>query len=84
MPERLNAPTGALQNLQDAGCDDATVAEFLRLETQGCRTGQLCLLAQHRKSLLDAIHQNQRRLDCLDYLLFQLKKQATQHSKPEG
>ena len=31
------------------------------------------LLTPHRKSLLDALHADQAKLDCLDYLLFKLR-----------
>ena len=35
---------------------------------------QLCRLRQHRKELLRRIHDGQRQLDCLDYLIYQVKR----------
>ena len=34
----------------------------------------LRLLNQHRRLLLDAMHREQKRIDCLDYLLYQIRK----------
>lgn len=63
------------QNLTDAGCDAETIRHCMHL----AKTGELArakpILARHRQSLLDAVHQNEKRIDCLDYLLYQLEKQ---------
>lgn len=32
------------------------------------------LLGKHRDTLLDTMHREQKRIDCLDYLLYQMKK----------
>ncbi len=32
------------------------------------------ILARHRQALLDRIHKGQKEIDCLDYLLYSLKK----------
>ena len=34
------------------------------------------ILSQHRRALLDVIHENERRIDCLDYLIYQIEKQG--------
>ena len=33
------------------------------------------VLSRHRQTLLDTVHQNEKRIDCLDYLVYTLKKQ---------
>ena len=33
------------------------------------------LLEQHRKRLLEKVHMNEKRIDCLDYLVFQMNKE---------
>ena len=62
------------QALRDAGCDDAAANEFMKL----CAAGQAAkaqeLLFQHRKELLDGIHAEERKLSCLDYLLYTLRE----------
>ena len=59
------------QNLLDAGCDGSQIEAFERLAGSGDRVE---LLEIHRKDLLEKLHQSQRQLDCLDYLLYQLRK----------
>lgn len=70
---------GALQkNLMDAGCDPALTERFLRLAEQGREKEALMLLAKHRKSLLDCCHTAERKIDCLDYLVYQMEKKTKQ------
>lgn len=63
-----------VQNLRDAGCDEETVERFLALEAAGDRREQLRLLARHRRQLLERVHREERRIDCLDYLVYQIQK----------
>ncbi len=57
-------------NLRDAGCDEAFIAEF---EELGSSCARLCLLKARRRELLGAIHAEQTKLECLDYLIYQLR-----------
>lgn len=61
-------------NLKAAGCDAKTTERFLQLETAGERREQLRLLAAHRQRLLDRVHREERRISCLDYLVYQLHR----------
>lgn len=63
-----------IQNLADAGCDQQTSEQFMKLEVTGEKQGQLKLLNKHRRFLLDSIHTVQKQIDCLDYLVYQIKK----------
>lgn len=63
-----------LQILKDAGCDRKTVETFLMLEDTGNTKEQLKLLSSHRKRLLDQVHEEERKIDCLDYLVCQIQK----------
>lgn len=63
-----------LDNLKDAGCDTEFVDRFLVLELSGQYQEQLNLLSAHRRHLLDCLHQEERRIDCLDYLVYQIEK----------
>ena len=50
------------------------------LEQSGQYREQLRLLSDHRRRLLDCLHQEERRIDCLDYLVYQLEKhRAEEH-----
>ena len=59
-----------IQNLKDAGCEQNLIDEFLKLE----KSAQFSLLAKHRSNLLEELHKNQKQIDCLDYLIFNLKQ----------
>ena len=71
----MESPDSVIQNLKDAGCDSETVAQFMELGMEGNRQNQLKLLEQHRKRLLEKVHRNEKRIDCLDYLVFQMNKE---------
>ncbi len=64
-----------VQNLKDAGCDEATIQTFMDDLHSGKQAMGAKLLERHRRSLLDDLHGSQKRIDCLDYLLFTLQKQ---------
>lgn len=65
-----------IQNLIDAGCDSETISAFIGEIENGNLESGLRLLAVHRRSLLDELHREQKQIDCLDYLIYQMKKQA--------
>lgn len=65
-----------IQNLEDAGCDSKIVEEFLALNEEGKTGEQLKLLARQRQQLLDQVHREERRIDCLDYLTYQINKKC--------
>lgn len=67
-----------VQNLKDAGCDQATIQIFLDDLRGGEQLKVMRLLEKHRRTLLDNLRQEQKRIDCLDYLLFMLQKQQGQ------
>jgi len=63
-----------IQNLKDAGCSASVIDKFMDCYQAQSNAEQKRLLATHRSSLLDKIHKNQKRLDCLDYLIYQLNQ----------
>ena len=71
----FNRPDAALiQNLKDAGCDTQTIENFMSDLHKGKEESSLKQLAIHRKKLLDSIHKEQKQIDCLDYLVYQMRK----------
>ncbi len=62
------------QNLLDAGCGSNTVQRCMDLIKKGENAELLRLLSHHRRELLDAVHQNEKRIDCLDYLIYQIER----------
>lgn len=64
-----------LRNLKDAGCDDETIKKFFQMRAGGRRQEQYRLLSMHRALLLDKLHASQQMIDCLDYLVYVMKKE---------
>lgn len=61
-----------IQNLKDAGCDTETIENFMSDLQKGDKKSSLKYLDVHRKKLLDALHKEQKCIDCLDYLVYQM------------
>lgn len=76
MIEMTQSQSAVVQNLKDAGCDQKLIQCFLEYQVEGNLKEQLKLLVQQRGLLLGKIHKNQKRIDCLDYLIRTMKKQT--------
>ena len=63
-----------LQNRKDAGCTDEMVEKFMALRGSDDEEQQIRLLSDHRKHLLEKLHREEKRIDCLDYLLYQMQR----------
>ncbi len=63
-----------VQNLIDAGCEKDFIAEFMEALRKENISKDLKLLQTHRRSLLDNLHKEQKRIDCLDYLVYVMTK----------
>lgn len=75
MPEASDTKGILRQNLIDAGCDQELAQRCVAL-TQGEKTAEvLRILARHRQTLLDMVHQGEKQINCLDYLVYMIKKQ---------
>lgn len=75
MWDYMNDTSAVVQNLKDAGCDEEIVKKFMELAETGERQKQYRLLEKHRKNLLEKVHNREKQIDCLDYLVFQMKKE---------
>lgn len=64
-----------IQNLKDSGCNLEMIQEFTAKLRKGNKAEGIHLLEIHRRFLLDSLHTEQKKIDCLDYLLYQLKKE---------
>ncbi|KIR03627.1 hypothetical protein P261_02442 [Lachnospiraceae bacterium TWA4] len=78
MADITNKKAMLLQNLQDAGLDDEHIKCCMSMAEEYSDVKMLPTLLQYRTVLLDTIHEKQDKLECLDYLIFQLqsKKQT--------
>lgn len=64
-----------IQNLIDAGCGQEFILEFMEDLRKDNISKDLKLLQAHRRSLLDNLHKEQKRIDCLDYLVYRMTKE---------
>ena len=67
------------QTLRDAGCTEEA-AKTLMADVRDSRR-LLELLARHRADLLDEVHRCEKKIDCLDYLVYRIKQ--NQHKREE-
>ena len=64
-----------IRNLRDSGCGEDTIKAFVE-DFRGEKFSEgLKLLEAHRRILLDELHKEQKRIDCLDYLVYKIKKE---------
>ena len=75
MPNAADTDDILLQNLADAGCGAEVVRQCMALVQKQNQAELMRVLSHHRQTLLDTVHQNEKRIDCLDYLVYTLKKQ---------
>ena len=68
--------SGIRRNLSDAGCNAATADKFMALHDEGKTGEQIRLLKTHRAALLKKVRDNQKRIDCLDYLIFTMAQKS--------
>ena len=61
------------RNLNDAGYAEMTNKSFLELCASGKMKEGIHILQKHRNTLLDRIHESQKKIDALDFLLFKLR-----------
>jgi hypothetical protein len=63
------------QNLLDAGYSKSRADRFMTYVKSGDRESQEQDLALKRTKILEKLHQENRHLECLDYMLYELEKQ---------
>ena len=71
---RYDSEAAIVRNLEDAGCDQDTITDFVEQLRIGNQKDQRQLLEKHRKFLLERVHKEEKRIDCLDYLVYQISQ----------
>ena len=74
MTERTKQEQAVVANLADAGCDKEQIEQFMDFLKSGRKEAGLSLLAKHRHFLLDCYHADQKKIDCLDYLIYKMNQ----------
>lgn len=83
-----NSEEDVIQNLKDAGCDRKTIESFMKCMNQDDVSGQLRLMKEQRRCLLNKVHRakllsenefcpEEKMIDCLDYLVYQMGRNKT-------
>lgn len=73
---RYGSKEAIVQNLKDAGCDQDTIDCCIKCLESGKKEELLRRLEKHRKGLLHTVHQGEKQIDCLDYLVYQLNRHS--------
>ena len=63
--------------LADAGCGKELIKQIEACQSSGRQKDQLRLLGDYRRLLLEKIHAEQKKLDLLDYLVWNIKTNAS-------
>ncbi len=63
------------ENLIDAGCTEELISEYESCADCGDEKKCMKLLEKHRRALLDEVHTGQKKIDCLDYLIYKKNKE---------
>lgn len=63
-----------IQNLKDAGCAQDIIECCIACMEQGKKNELLRRLEEHRKGLLHKVHEEEKHIDCLDYLVYQIRR----------
>ena len=61
------------RNLKDAGCCYSMICEYLGLCKAGSKEKKLQLLENYRRELIECLHEAQKKIDCLDYLIYKIR-----------
>ncbi|MEG0276592.1 MAG: hypothetical protein RR630_06145 [Coprobacillus sp.] len=62
-----------VRNLEDAGCHPDMIEKFMCSYENDYIQNQMSLLKKQRCILIEKIHQDQKQIDCLDYLIYMIK-----------
>lgn len=70
----LKAKETIVQNLKDAGCSRQMIEDFMLCFDKNQKEKQLALLTVQRQDLLNRVHIEEKKISCLDYLIYQIEK----------
>ena len=72
---KKNIVEDLIMNLKDAGCDEELITKCIKKYNNDDLKTLIKSLQCHRCCLLDKLHEEQKKIDSLDYLIYLLKKQ---------
>ncbi len=66
-----------LAGLKETGCTDDTLKKAKQVYETGTADELIRFFRRYRCGLMEELHESQRRVDCLDYLIRQTKNKKT-------
>lgn len=72
--------TELMQCLKDCGCDEEAAKQFLIYVQENRLKDQIRLLYRFRRPFLDALHDDQRRIDCIDFMIRKLEQKMKEET----
>ena len=63
-----------MQNLIDAGCSKDMIDDLMKQLAEDDMESLLQMFEKHRACLLSMVHQKEKQIDCVDYLVYQIKR----------
>ena len=63
-----------MQNLIDAGCSKDMIDDLMKQLAEDDMESLLQMLEKHLECLLSMVHQKEKQIDCVDYLVYQIKR----------
>ncbi len=76
MTDASKKESDLLRRLKDTACDTRMIRMFFQPEKEERTIRQLRLLSGHRKFLVQTLHEDREKIDCLDFLIFSLKRET--------
>lgn len=74
MREGAMSTQDLILNLEAAGLDALQIEQYLAYGQSENTAQQLQLLSRHRAALLDRVHQMEKQIGCLDYLVYRIQR----------
>lgn len=72
------------QNLSDAGCSEELITKCMKHAESSNIADMLKLLDEYKKIMLASVHTKEKRIDCLDFLMYRLKRESKQEEQKNG
>ncbi|MDE6014967.1 MAG: hypothetical protein K2H41_04560 [Acetatifactor sp.] len=61
--------------LKDCGCDEEQYKEYMELVKSDDNRGQIIFLRRQRTRVMEKLHDAQKEVDCIDYIIRMLEKE---------
>lgn len=68
-------PVAITQVLKEVECDEESIRKFLNLVEKHRIQESISLLNKQREALCNARHVAQKKIDCLDYLVYKMEQE---------